>query len=288
MSGVKPEKNALFVADEEETNSDTASPANFHEAYEHQPSVTYEDEDSDEEDENDNEDHDPIIKSIPLILNNLPNRNRQSLHVMQYLNRPKARPFSHDVLNASVKKESNYIEVKVPLNTDKFYDHSKQQEWGTKVEDHGLQGVLNKSEGGLYVAKVVKHQGDTKIVLLPVDSTTQLRPSFKYLDDLDTAASAQRRSEAASDSKPTSVQILQTSAKANPNVNSEGVAHNALGEALKHIRKFDEEEWSSLNWRSTDDSSTQELKKLLLEDIDHQVLSTNTTMDQYIDELTKE
>lgn len=227
---------------------------------------------------------DPVIELIPLVLNLLPDSSRQSLHVLQFNNRSKKRPFTVDSLATSVKTESNYIEVRVPLDTDKFYDELKQEEWGTKVVDHGLQGVLNPSDGGLYAAKIISDGISRKIVLLPVDSTTQLRPSFKYIDDLEHQRLGTRREPV--DTKPTSVQILQTSAKTN-NFNADGLASHLLGESLKHIRKFEAENWQKVNWRDTYDSATQELRETLVVPANEAPLQTSTTMDDYVTALTR-
>lgn len=280
MTKVKSENDGLFVAEEEEeeeVHSETGSPEVFEDAG---------DRENQDEEQEDEQEEDPVVSSIPLVLNGLSSRNRQSLHILQYLGRPKSRPFGNESLTASVKKESNCIEVKVPLDTLKFYDRARSEEWGGDVEEHGLQGVLNKTDGGLYAAKIIKEGNQRKIILIPVDSTAQLRPSFKYMDEVDAASLVQRKAEAASDTKPTGVQVLQTSAKANANVNADGVAHNALGEALKHIKKFDEEEWSPLNWRLTDDSATENLHKELIEQAEAKELTTKTTMFEYIDKLT--
>lgn len=260
---MKPE-NDLFVDEDDGSVSDTASTSEFQEALE--------------------EEEDPIIDSIPLVMNQVPAAN-QSIHLLQYPGKPKSH--HSEVSKVSVKPGSNYVEVRVPLETKKFYDESKAEEWGTRVADHGLQGVFNKSEGGLYVAKIITDSDNTrKILLVPVDSTAQLRPSFKYLDDVDNARLGNSRKQEVADTKPSSVHILQSSAKSTGVVNSDGVPNNALGEALKHIKKFEDEDWQQLNWRDIEDSKSKELRQHLSA-VDGVKLSTTTTMDEYIHDLTQ-
>ncbi|CUM53685.1 uncharacterized protein AC631_00774 [Debaryomyces fabryi] len=274
MAASSTSNNALFVEEDDQMNidSDSDSPVQFHEAYEEQP---YDD--------------DPIVESIPLIMNELPDRSKQSLHILQYMGRPKARNFSNEFPTVSVKEESNYLEVRVPLDTQKFYDESRTEEWGAEVTEHSLQGVLNKTNGGLYAGQLLKDDdGNRKIVLIPVDSTAQLRPSFKYLDDLEASKLAQRRADVLENQKPSNIQILQTSAKTNAHANSgDGFANHTLGESLKHVKKFTEEEWSSLQWVGAENNKTQEYKDHLNHGADGIELTTETNMSDYIDALTQ-
>lgn len=273
MSESSMANEALFVEEDELMNveSESDSPVHFHEAFEEQPA-----------------DDDPIIDSIPLVLNGLPDRTSQSLHILQYSGRPKARNFSTEQLRASVKEESNYVEVKVPLDIQKFYDETRTEEWGTQVTEHSLQGVFNRTEGGLYAGQLIQEGENRKIVLLPVDSTTQLRPSFTYLDELEASKLAQRKADLVDTQKPGNVQILQTSAKSNAQANTgDGFANHALGESLKSVKKFTEEEWSSVQWVGSDNVTTKEYKEHLCHGADGIKLTTDTTMSEYIDALTE-
>jgi DNA-directed RNA polymerase-3 subunit RPC5 len=265
------EKSQLFVEEDEDMQDSGSeqSDSQFHEAYE-QP-----------------EDDDPIIKSIPIVMNTLPSRSTQSLHIIQYPGRPHTRTLDNDSFKASIKEDSNYLEVKLPLDTSKFFNGQKSEDWGDQITEQGLQGVLNKTEGGLYIAQVVrKEDGDVKLVLVPIDSTAQLRPSFKYLDDLDNLTQTQRRAEANDGTKNNQIQILQTSSKSGSQItNSEGFG-NALGESLRHIKKFDEEEWCNLNWKSSNATSSETIKSHISGTADDITLTTTTTMDQYINDLT--
>lgn len=258
----KNDENGLFVHDDEDMESETAS-VSLHE--EGGPDFS----------------DDPVIESIPLVLNTLPQRATQSMHILQFPGRPKTRPFATDLLRAAVKPELQVVEVRVPLDTHKFYDEARSEEWGVRVEEHALQGVLNRTDGVLYAGQILADAGSKKIVLVPVDSTTQLKPSFKYLDDIETQRLNQRRMDSG-DHKPGNVQILQTSAKSTQIPDG---AAAALGESLKHMKRLEEEDWHNLSWRTSDDSGTVDLKHALAHGADGVVLETDTTMAEYIDQL---
>lgn len=228
-------------------------------------------------------DNDPIIKSIPLILNTLPQDN-QGIHILQYPGRPKTRPLNDGYYTASMKPESKYLEVKIPLDQSKFFNEGRTEEWGGGIADQRLHGVLDNSEEGMYVGQIIRENGQEKVVLVPVNSTAQLRPQFSYVDDIDAANYAQRRADY-NDSKPANVHILQTAGKPNAQTNPEG--HNsALGESLKHVKRFDEEDWSGLKWVKSDSANTIEIKQKLQNGADNLVLEPQNNMDEYIDILT--
>lgn len=226
------------------------------------------------------DEEDPIIQSIPILHGSLPNRLSQTLHVLQYTGRPKSRPFTTEQLKATIKPQSKVVEVKIPMDTLKFYDEARVEELGARVETLSLLGVFTNTDGGLYVGKVVEKDGQSQIVLLPLDSTGQLRPLFKYIDDVDAARSAQIRQEAstADPGKPNAVQVLQTAAKAGQ-LNAEGHA-SSIGSCLRHVKKFNEEEWESLSWRNLEDSSTVTLKKALSHPLTEPV-ATSTMFDEF-------
>ncbi|CAH2353762.1 DNA-directed RNA polymerase III subunit RPC5 [[Candida] railenensis] len=279
---------SLFVAEEDDHMNVDESPSSFHEALEEQPQHTSSSSTSSASspDMDEQEDDDPIVSSIPLILSQVPNPSSQSLHLIQYPGRPKTLPYK-DNLKPSIKEDSAFLEFKIPLDTSRFYDQSRSEDWGVshQIEEHGLHGVLNKTEGGMYAGMV---REDGKLILIPLDSTAQLRPSFKYLDDLEVARQAQRRNDFLEQSKPASVQVLQTSnaksAAAQGNT-GEGFANNALGESLRCIKKFDEERWTPLKFE--DGEEAQKTRKELYTNVVETELKSKSTMSEYISELTK-
>lgn len=227
---------------------------------------------------------DPIVELIPLVLSRLP-AAEQSLHILQFPGRPKRRLYDAATVAPAIKPESAVLQVTVPLDTLKFYDPARFEEWGVpeQIQKHALEGVLNETEGGMYVARNV----GGCIVLLPVDRTAQLRPSFKYLDDVEQARQAQRRSDYMDAQKPTSVQVLQTLlarlAAAQGNT-GEGLLNQAMGESLRRIRKFDEEEWVPLHYEAGE--RARDLAHALAQP-PQQVLHTDMVMADYIDELMR-
>lgn len=226
------------------------------------------------------EEEDPIIESIPLFINSIGEEEResQSIHLLQYSSKPKSIPQTINHVGAAVKPESNFIKVKIPLDTNKFYDNSKTEEWGVAVNEHEHMGVLNKTNGGLYAAKYVIKDGEKQVHLIPIDSTAQLRPSFKYLDDIENLKMLQRKESFDQSAKPQSVHVLQSTAKNTKTSNNDPFVSTALGESLKHVRRFDQEEWSNVTWE--DDENLEKFTESTTK------LQTKTTMDDYINQLT--
>lgn len=257
------QKEDLFVAEDEEMSD---SP----------PLDQYEDvEPSKAEPE---EEDDPIIQLIPLIHGKLPARATQSLHVLQFAGRPHSRPFATEQLSALLKPESKVVELKVPMETAKFYDEARAAELGVRVEHTLLQGVLTDSNGGLYVGHVVEKDGQSQIVLFPLDSTAQMKALFQYIDDLETARTAQVRQDIAADAgKPSAVQVLQTALKLSAQIVLEGQIAGGFGLCLKHVKRFNEEDWVPLDWRSGDSTFRDAMDAALTEPIE-----ARTQLDEFL------
>ncbi|CUM64195.1 uncharacterized protein PRCAT00001789001 [Priceomyces carsonii] len=231
------------------------------------------------------EDEDPVIESIPIVLSKTP-RSSQTVHAFQYQGRPKTHPFKETRLKASIKKESNFVEMQVPINTHKFYDISRSEEWGSEMSKQRLHGVLNKTNGGMYVGQLVKSGESKKLVLTPVDSTVQLRPVFSYLDELDASRALDKKSEVVDHLKSSSIQILQTSAKSNSLApHNDAYGNVTLGESLKHLKKFEEEEWSALSCKAPSDQDSVELKLQIQNGGNGVKLRCNSNMDSYLSSL---
>ncbi|KAI5955981.1 hypothetical protein KGF57_003467 [Candida theae] len=233
--------------------------------------------------END-DDNDPIIESIPLIINQLPTPTTQSLHLLQYPGRPKTRPLSSTPVSASIKPESHYLDLKLPLDSSKFFNLRKVDDWGETIDKQSISGVLDPAEQGIYAAKVINDGFERKVVLIPIDSTAQLRTSFKYIDDLDKETLQQRRLEAQQErnQERANVQILQTAAK-HSTQNQESHSHS-LGDSLKSVKKFEEEDWKHLNWKA-DESSVDNVRSQLRDGADGIHLKNETSYKEFIDHL---
>lgn len=202
------------------------------------------------------EEDDPIIHSVSIFHGNVSDRQSQSLHILQFPGRPNHRPFSGQNLEALVKPISKVLELKTPMDTLKFYDESRTQELGTRVDKVSMQGVLDSANENLYVACVETHEGQDRIILLPVDHTAQLRPLFKYIDDVDAARTAQIKSDNASSQKVSAVQVLQTASKSS--LDGNGPLAHGEGLCLKHIKQFNDELWEALSWHGCETDSTKE------------------------------
>lgn len=236
---------------------------------------------SDEDDEI--EDEDPIVETIPLIMNDISGPN-QHLYVLLYPGKPKSSFAGEPELATALKPKSKYLEVKVPLATDKFYDENRAEEWGVQVTEQALQGVLDRPRGGLCVGKIRVVDGQRQVVIIPVNGTTQLRPSFKYVDAAETARNNQRKVDMDFLPKQTSSHVLQTSARSGPQ--PDGFAGTLVGESLKHIRQFEEEEWGQLHYHGPQEATSASLAQQLIGDADSLPLSTTTDMAGYIHQLT--
>lgn len=261
------DKKDLFVAEDEDVSESPAL-----EEYQDTNEGAMEEEE---------EDDDPVILTMPVIHGSLPHRSSQSLHVLQYTSRPKSRPFDLDRLRSSIKPGSKVVEMKVPMDTERFYDEARAEELGTRVATSNLQGVLTSNESGLYVGQIVEKDGNLQMVLLPVDSTAQLKPLFKYIDDLESARTAHSKQEVSTldPTKQSAVHVLQTAAKASNQLLSEGT-YGGLGSCLKHIKSFDEENWLTLNWKGTGDTATQTILESLRSPSQGPVEAT-TTFDDF-------
>ncbi|KAK6201591.1 uncharacterized protein RJT21DRAFT_120649 [Scheffersomyces amazonensis] len=230
---------------------------------------------------------DPIIESIPIVLNDISSDQNNKFQVIQYPGRQKNRPLQGNFYKASVKTVTNFLEVKMPLDTTKFFNGHKIDDWGEDIGEQTLNGVLNKTEGGLYAAKIIKQDGHKKIVLVPIDSTAQLRASFKYIDDVDANNQAQRKAEATDTTKSTNIQILQTASKSGAQITHGDGFGNALGESLKHIKKFEEEEWAGLKWESADGTMATSIRQEAFLNAPDSELITESDLMSYVDDLTR-
>lgn len=207
----------------------------------------------------DEDDDDPIIHTVPIFHSSVASRQSQTLHTFQFPGRPHNRTFEGQLLEALVKPISKVVELKVPMDTLKFYDESRTQELGARIDKVSLQGVLDATNENLYVGAIDVQDGKERIVLFPLDQTAQLRALFKYIDDVEAARTAQIRNEnAASAPKPSAVQVLQTASKA-PQGGANGPLAHGEGLCLKHIKQFNEELWEAFSWHESSEDSTRGL-----------------------------
>ncbi|RLV92482.1 DNA-directed RNA polymerase III subunit [Spathaspora sp. JA1] len=283
--------NELFVNEDDEMRSDSEEPRVKEEPQDMILQDIAEEQEEEEQQEEEQADvDDPVIDSIPLYINTMPSRFKNSLHILQYPGRSKTRSLNQGHYQAAIKPQSKYLEVKIPLDTGKFFDGGKVEDWGEEIGQQTLHGVLDSSESGYYIGKLETNgDGNRKVVFVPIDSTVQLRTSFQYIDAIDNSVHQQKKQEAAENRQTTSVQILQSAAKHTGSTqgNIDGFSHS-LGDSLKHVKRFDEEPWSNLSWKNGEDDVTNGLKSELVNGADLIELTTETKFDDYIQKLINE
>lgn len=233
------------------------------------------------------DDDDPIIHSIPIFHSAVASRQSQTLHAFQFPGRRSERSFAGERLLAQVKPISKVVELKVPMDTLQFYDESRTQELGTRVDRVALQGVLDPTNENLYVGAVLEREGQDRVVLFPLDNTAQLRPLFKYIDDFDAARSAQMKNESATSGglKQSAVQVLQTASKMGQGGANGPLAHGE-GLCLKHVKQFNEELWEALSWHANNTEQTKELNQKMITPLESPV-EVKSLFSSLIEELLK-
>lgn len=199
-------------------------------------------------------DVDPIVKLIPILHGLL--HGQQSLHLLQFPGRPQPLP---EGVRVRTKPASKVVEVLSAMETSRFYDSARAtHELGQNgpVTHVTQQGVLTPASG-LYACT----QKGGRLVVVPVDSTAQLRALFQYIDDADVARlEAVRQETQMSEPAKTYVHVLQTAQKAGA---AQAAELSGVGLCLRHVKRFNEEDWRSLSWRGTDDSKTQSMRQAL-------------------------
>lgn len=215
------------------------------------------------------EDDDPVTHSIPIFHGNVPSRKSQTLHTFQFPCRPHNCTLAGERVHVQIKPNSKVIELKVPMDTLRFYDLSRTKEWGARVDMVSLQGVLDPTNENLYAGAIVEQDGRQRIVLYPLDHTAQLRPLFKYIDDVEAARSVQLKNENAAATgvpKLNAVQVLQTASKSAQGSSNGPLAHGE-GLCLNHIRQFNDELWEAFSWHDTESAcALREQMKAVKED----------------------
>ncbi|KAG7794246.1 hypothetical protein KL929_005179 [Ogataea haglerorum] len=170
---------------------------------------------------------DPVIKEISIRVNG------PSLLMVQ---QPTVHKYS-TISQTRLKPASGVLEMDIPIDTSRFYDESKASQWGG-TNYQTLRGVL-VGGNGYYVGRM----RDGELHLSPVTKTCQLRPSFKYIDEMK-ARKQQREKElnkqledqVMTDDKKKAHVVQMTAKSTNENA-------LRLGGALVSKKLEDEEEW---------------------------------------------
>lgn len=253
----------LFVSDDEEEVPSTNNNNN------HNTSPNFYTQDSEQDD--------PVVSEMPIILTS--KSAGVSLNVMQYPGRPPTRPFSNEaqVLQSRMKPSTNLMEVDVPIETGKFFDVNKSDEWGG-VDKQTLSGVLCQLEG-YYVARVENGE----LIMCALDKVAQLRPSLSYIDkEIANKREMNRLDHQQNTPSRDFVQVVQMSVK--------GTSDSAprLGGALMARKKVEEEEYTVLPWVDSPQESAGEIREESFGVVNKEALKSSMTEEEYLDMLVKE
>lgn len=291
----------LFVKEDEDEEMTTTSPS-----YQHNINTTIDEESEQQqqseqqsEQQQDKDLDDPIIKEIPIILK--PTTPTQRVLLLQYPGRPITRPFieKNCILKAREKISTNIIEIDIPIDTTKFYDLNKNDNWGI-INKQTLNGVLMNSDG-YYIGNVQNGE----LILIPVNKSAQLRPAFNYIDKEVSDKKEVTRLENGlnnggnsnnggkngngnsgngynNNNGPNGVQVVQMTVKSTTDNTPR------LGGALLERKKADEEEFINMNWNDLNDEKTNEIRSNFLNVENKYELISNTTNDEYINMLVEE
>lgn len=226
---------------------------------------------------------DPVIKEIPI---NLIKNPGLLLQILQYPGRPATRPFrkSKDtaVVSARQKQSVNLVEVEAPINTEKFFDEEKSEQW------HNLQ---TQQLGGVFIPNDGYYCGSVRngeINLVPVDKTVQMRPVFNYIDretvekkEASLAENGHGNLVKSNANNGGNVHVVQMTVK------SSFDAAPRLAGALSVHKKAAEEEYTPINWKDIELPECESKREEIFNPEQMSKLNTTTTKEEYFDQLFK-
>ncbi|GMM54833.1 DNA-directed RNA polymerase III subunit C37 [Maudiozyma humilis] len=221
----------LFVREEEEEEDVVMEGQN----------AVVEDVDMLEEEENDqdhdDDDDDPVIKEIPLYFTG----KDENLNILQYVSKQRLvnhKPSEHPLIAAArYKSKSSLWELDVPLDSKAFFNEHKATEDWNGVEVQTLKGVAVENIG--QYATFLENE---KAYMVPVRTTTQLKPFFKYID----AVTLKRKQEESKLNPTPASQRAQVVTMSVKSVNDS--SQNRLTGSLLAHKIADEETPTDLNW----------------------------------------
>lgn len=278
------EDNGLFVEQEEDVEMEEEAVSNDENNQQSRESTASSGEDTEMQDarEDPSDDilaDDPVVQEFSVVsTNNL----GENIRLLQYPTRSVYRPFVEDqgrgVREARIKPKAGLIEVDIPIETRKFYDKEKGDNWD-QVNKQTFGGVLKQGQGR-YMVGVFK---DGELHVSPIHSVAQLRPQFKYFDNQMAAekdASRSLRAETSGHQKE--ARAVQMTAKS-----SSDLAPKFSG-ALAARKIADEEQYVKLDWFDRDSNESWDVsEKLISEPTQKQKLYSSMTQEQYFDYFNK-
>lgn len=219
---------------------------------------------------NDEDGEDEVVEEYPMYYST---ELLQKLYILQYPTRPATRPFvdvnGTGILDSRIKPEGQAIEVDVPIDTTKFYDKEKAENWGN-VDKQTYGGIAKHVPG--YMIGVFK---DNALHLNPVHATAQLRPQFHYASQAGQAQnnSTDKEKEAAQTKRaPKAVQLT-----------AKIVGDNApsFSGALIATKKLEDESFIGMDWYDRDSEESWDIADSLIAK-KRDPLVEKTTKDEYI------
>lgn len=231
--------------------------------------------DSEEEDETRNngkatydEDDDPIVQEIPLNITG----KQENLHLFQYANKAKLvnhKPSEHPVIAAARYKSNSALwELDIPLDVQAFYNELKAEENWNGVKIQTLKGV-GVETNGQYAA----FMSDGQAYLIPIKTTTQLKPYFKYIDDVN----VKRRQEESKLNPTPSSQKAQVVTMSVKSVND--AAQNRLAGSLLAHKIADEELPVNFTWA---ENTTNQFREAMVKESSEHIIKPTEKEDEYL------
>ncbi|CAI4046555.1 hypothetical protein SUVZ_11G2370 [Saccharomyces uvarum] len=275
--------NKLFVTEEEEEDrtqdcADVEDESNDVDMIESENGTSCavddrqnENEEEGEEAGEDDEEDDPVVEELPLNISG----NDESLHVFQYANRPRLigrKPAEHPFISAARYKPKSYLwEIDIPLDDQSFYNKDKADADWNGVNIQTLKGVGVENDG--QYAAFVK---DMQVYLVPIERVAQLKPYFRYIDDVNVT---RKQEDAKRNPNPSSqrAQVVTMSVKS---VNDP--SQNRLTGSLLAHKVADEEANLELNWA---EDTFEQFKDSVVKETEGKILIASENQEDYIDNL---
>ncbi|KAG0667468.1 DNA-directed RNA polymerase III subunit C37 [Maudiozyma exigua] len=265
------ENNKLFVAEEEDDVELVLETENTQDIEIEDVKMIDEDDESDENDVSRDSDDDPVVKEIPL---NFAGKD-ENLHILQYIN--KLRLINHKlsehppIAAARYKSNSDLWEIDIPLDVKAFFNADKAQENWNGVQAQTLKGVGVSSE-----SQYAAFMQDNQAYLVPIKTTTQLKPFFKYIDDV-----SLKKKQEESKLNPTAAsqraQVVTMSVKSV----SDASQNRLTGSLLAH--KVAEEEPSvELNWV---ENTVGQFRESIVKEVSEHIIKPVETNEEYVNNL---
>lgn len=221
--------------------------------------------------------NDPVVNEFPVFFST---RLAGNIHLYQYPARSIDAPYtsSHHtgISESRLKKESGVVEVDVPVPTDRCYDNAKGGQW-KNIRSQTLKGHLVASNPQENMVGVFKNN---ELHLNPIVSTALLRPAFDHVnnenikDPAAAAAAAARRNNNANE--PKAIQMtVKSSSEQTPRFSG----------ALLAVKKAEDEQFVTLEWRDRDQEDTWDVGELLVAD-KKEKLDCVTSREEYLEAIS--